>query len=155
MDDFFVAKLQSITIANGYNYDVGPDRVYLVPTLSLELAPPALVYRPLGDLPPRQKEGDRYHNFVHFAVAFMTTLDQAVAKTIAQNLRGDIRKALADRSALVSVPYRTGTSPAPVTLEWIQLGSRWWVGAPLEGMVWGTQEYLCEFDSSIYDPYSV
>lgn len=148
-----ISKLQQITVANNYSFDVGSSRVYRKAD-SPELMPTPSIIAVQGEESIENEYSDLYECSLDMIIGFVDQYSGDDPETYANSFLRDIQTSL-DRQFEVTVKqYGTGNS-STTTVQMKEQGNTITVSEALQGYVLGQVVYDVRYRRHTEDPDSI
>jgi hypothetical protein len=147
----FKARLQGITIENGYSREVGSLRVFPKRAQPLSVPTPGIVVMQAEEL--MSEYGSGYRRTLKVMLVFVDSYGGADPDGEASQFLADIQKAVMQETGVLSITVDKasgGTAPAKVTIRERQNVLNGY--GPENAKVYGDVTYELDYRTSIHDP---
>ena len=149
--DAFKARLQGITIDNGYSREVGSSRVFSKRAQPLSVATPGIVVLQAEEL--MQEYGSGYRRTLKVMLVFVDSYGGSDPDGEASEFLADIQKAVMQDQGIMSITVDKasgGTGPSKVTIREKQNVLNGY--GPENTKIYGDVTYELDYRTSLHDP---
>lgn len=149
--DAFRARLQGITIANGYSREVGATRVFPKKAQPLTIPTPGIVVMQAEEL--MEEYGSGYRRTLKVMLVFVDSYGGNDPDGEASEFLADIQRAVMQDQGIMSITVGKssgGTGPSKVTIREKQNVLNGY--GPENAKVYGDVTYELDYRTSIHDP---
>lgn len=146
-------RLSSITVDNGYNKEVGADRVFAFKDSPNSMPTPCVILMQ-GDEEIQKEYSRLYECYLELFVGFAETFSGEDPEEEAVKFMADIQKAMGIEFEVTATDYSSG-NPTSTTIQLKEVGSMVNVSESLPGLLLGQVIYYVRYRRRIEDPTAV